>query len=47
MLRVLTARWVELSPAEGARFVLETATLSVLGWEHDWRVDQDVEREAR
>ena len=37
MLRVLTARWVELAPAEGARFVLGTATLSVLGWEHDWR----------
>ncbi len=36
MLRVLTARWLELPPAEGARFVLSTATLSVLGWEHDW-----------
>ncbi len=35
-LRVLAARWLELSPAEGARFVLGTATLSVLGWEHDW-----------
>jgi broad specificity phosphatase PhoE len=36
MLRVLTARWLELPPAEGARFTLGTATLSVLGWEHDW-----------
>ena len=36
MLRVLTARWLELPPAAGARFVLGTATLSVLGWEHDW-----------
>jgi probable phosphoglycerate mutase len=36
MLRVVTARWLELEPAEGARFVLGTATLSVLGWEHDW-----------
>ena len=36
MLRVVCARWLELPPAEGARFVLETATLSVLGWEHDW-----------
>jgi broad specificity phosphatase PhoE len=36
MLRVLTARWLELPPAEGARFALGTATLSVLGWEHDW-----------
>lgn len=35
-LRVLTARWLELAPAAGARFVLSTATLSVLGWEHDW-----------
>jgi broad specificity phosphatase PhoE len=37
MLRVLTARRVELPAAEGARFVLETARISVLGWEHDWR----------
>jgi len=37
MLRVLTAHWLELPAAEGARFVLATATISVLGWEHDWR----------
>jgi broad specificity phosphatase PhoE len=37
MLRVLTARWLGLAPADGAKFVLETATVSVLGWEHDWR----------
>ncbi|MGH6945621.1 MAG: histidine phosphatase family protein, partial [Geminicoccaceae bacterium] len=36
MLRVLCARWLELAPSEGARFVLATATVSVLGWEHDW-----------
>jgi broad specificity phosphatase PhoE len=36
MLRVLTARWLELRPSEGARFVLETGTVSVLGTEHDW-----------
>ena len=36
MLRVLTARWLSLEPAGGARFVLDTGTLSVLGWEHDW-----------
>lgn len=35
-LRILTARWLELPPAEGSRFVLATATLSLLGWEHEW-----------
>jgi broad specificity phosphatase PhoE len=38
MLRVISARWLELDPAAGARFALGTATLSVLGWEHDWHV---------
>jgi probable phosphoglycerate mutase len=33
---VLTARWLELPPTSGARFVLGTATLSVLGSEHEW-----------
>lgn len=32
-LRVLTARWCELAPIEGRRFVLDPATVSVLGWE--------------
>lgn len=36
MLRVLTARWLDLEPAAGARFVLDTGTLSVLGSEHEW-----------
>ena len=35
ILRILTARWCRLDPAEGRRFVLHTATLSQLGWEHD------------
>ena len=35
ILRILTARWCELDPVEGRRFVLHTATLSELGWEHD------------
>ncbi len=36
MLRVIAARWLGLPVAEGKRLVLGTATLSVLGWEHDW-----------
>jgi broad specificity phosphatase PhoE len=32
-LRALTARWLELGVTEGRHFVLDTATLSVLGWE--------------
>ena len=34
-LRVLTARLCELPPIEGRRFVLDPATLSILGWERD------------
>lgn len=40
ILRVLTARWLELAPADGRHFGLGTATLSRLGWEHDYRVIQ-------
>ena len=41
-LRALTARWLELDVTEGRHFVLDTATVSVLGWErgspavHHW-----------
>ena len=35
ILRILTARWCDLDPIEGRRFVLHTATLSELGWERD------------
>jgi broad specificity phosphatase PhoE len=35
VLRVLAARWIELGPEGGARLVLATATLSVLGWERE------------
>ena len=36
ILRVLAARWCDLPPQEGKRFPLETATLSILGWEHEY-----------
>jgi probable phosphoglycerate mutase len=30
LLRVLVARWIDLPPSEGRRFLLDTATLNVL-----------------
>jgi probable phosphoglycerate mutase len=36
ILRILIARWCGLDPVEGRRFILETASLSQLGWEHDY-----------
>lgn len=35
LLRVLTARWLGLEPADGRLFRLDTGTLSALGTEHD------------
>lgn len=40
LLRVLVARWLGLEPFGGRHFGLGTATLSRLGWEHDYRVVQ-------
>lgn len=38
MLRVLAARWLGLSGQSGSLFGLSTATVSVLGWEHERRI---------
>jgi broad specificity phosphatase PhoE len=38
VLRVLAARWLGLRPGDGALLVLETGTLSTLGWERDTAV---------
>ena len=35
ILRILTARWCELDPVEGQRFILDPATLIILGWERE------------
>ena len=36
LLRILTARWLDLDPAAGALFPLETGRYGLLGHEHDW-----------
>ena len=52
LLRVLTARWLGLEPADGRLFRLDTGTLSTLGTEHDepvissWNVPPAVGRRS-
>jgi probable phosphoglycerate mutase len=38
LLRVLGARWVGLDATDGARLFLETATVSILGWDRETAV---------
>ena len=38
VLRILTAVWLDLPAADGKLFALNTATISVLSYEHEYRV---------
>ena len=44
VLRILTARWLELAPDGGRLFALGTGSVSVLGLERDQRVIQEWNR---
>ena len=38
VLRILTAVWLDLPPSDGKLFALNTATISILGYEHEYKV---------
>lgn len=38
--RIIGARWLNFNPKEGQFFALSTASISILGYEHEWRVIQ-------
>jgi len=38
VIRVIAARWLRLPAASGSMFGLDTATVSILGWDRDARV---------
>jgi broad specificity phosphatase PhoE len=38
ILRILTTCWLRLPPNAGRLFALDTATVNILGWEHETRV---------
>ncbi len=46
-LRILTACWLTLPAKDGQLFALDTATVSVLGFEHDYRVIKHWNQDSR
>jgi probable phosphoglycerate mutase len=47
VLRILAACWLGLDPTAGRFFALGTASISVLGYEHDIRVITEWNRDWR